>query len=52
MLDIPLRLYVGELQGAAAFAGLALQAFWTLALVVLGRWALARVMCRLEVQGG
>jgi len=52
MLDIPLRLYVGELEGAAAFGGLALQAFWTLVLVVFGRWALSRVMRRLEVQGG
>ncbi|WP_375268374.1 ABC transporter permease [Phenylobacterium sp.] len=52
MLDIPLRLYVGELSGAAAAGGLALQAFWTLTLIALGRWALSRVMRRLEVQGG
>lgn len=52
MLDIPLRLYVGELSASGAWAGLGLQAFWTLVLVVLGRWALSRVMARLEVQGG
>ena len=52
MLDIPLRLYVGELSGAAAAGGLALQAFWTLTLIALGRWALSRDMRRLEVQGG
>ena len=52
MLDIPLRLYVGELSGAAAAGGLALQAGWTLTLIALGRWALSRVMRRLEVQGG
>ena len=52
MLDIPLRLYVGELSGAGAWAGIGLQAFWTFVLVILGRRSLARVMRRLEVQGG
>lgn len=52
MLDIPLRLYVGQLSGAGAWAGLGLQTFWTVVLILLGRWALARVMARLEVQGG
>ncbi|MBW0150118.1 MAG: hypothetical protein KXJ53_02820 [Phenylobacterium sp.] len=52
MMDIPLRLYVGQLSGSGALAGLGLQAFWTVALVLLGRFAMARVMRRLEVQGG
>ena len=52
MMDIPLRLYVGQLSGTGALAGLGLQAFWTVALILLGRWAMDRVMRRLEVQGG
>ncbi len=52
MMDIPLRLYIGGLTGGGAWAGLGLQAFWTVVLVAVGRWALARVMRRLEVQGG
>jgi ABC-type uncharacterized transport system permease subunit len=32
--------------------GIALQCFWILTLVGLGRIALGRVMQRLEVQGG
>jgi len=52
MMDIPLRLYVGELSGASAWAGLALQVFWTVVFVAIGRWGLTRVMTRLEVQGG
>lgn len=52
MMDIPLRLYVGELSGASAWAGLTLQVFWTAVFVAVGRWGLTRVMTRLEVQGG
>ncbi|TCW83076.1 ABC transporter permease [Burkholderia sp. SRS-46] len=52
MLDIPLRLYIGTLSGAAAYAGLAWQAFWIVVFVALGRMGLDRVMSRLEVQGG
>lgn len=52
MLDIPLRLYVGQLTGAWAWAGLGLQVFWTLVLILVGRAALTRVMTRLDVQGG
>lgn len=52
MLDIPLRLYVGELAGASALLGLGLQLFWTVVLVMIGRWAMGAVMRRLEVQGG
>lgn len=52
MMDIPLRLYVGQLSGIDALLGLGLQVFWTLALVLLGRFAMGRVMRRLEVQGG
>jgi ABC-2 type transport system permease protein len=52
LLDIPQRIYFGGLEGTAAFAGLAVQAFWIAALIVLGRWWLARVLRSLEMQGG
>ncbi|KVN28477.1 ABC transporter permease [Burkholderia pyrrocinia] len=52
MLDIPSRIYIGTLGGAAAYAGLALQAFWIVVFVALGRKGLGSVMARLEVQGG
>ena len=52
LVDIPLRLYSGHLVGAAALAGLAQQALWSVALAAIGRIAMARVMVRLQVQGG
>ena len=52
LVDIPFRIYFADLQGAAALEGLALQAGWTLVLVALGRWAMTRMMRRLEMQGG
>lgn len=52
LLDIPLRIYFGVLDGAAALGGLAVQAFWITALVALGRWWLGRVLRSLEMQGG
>jgi len=52
LLDIPARIYFGTLQGSAAFAGLGLQLFWITALILLGRWLMARCLRSLEVQGG
>lgn len=52
LVDIPFRIYFADLEGAAALRGLALQAGWTLALVTLGRFAMERMMRRLEMQGG
>ena len=52
LVDIPFRIYFGDLAGSAALRGLALQAGWTLALVGLGRLAMERMMRRLEMQGG
>ncbi|MDQ7958247.1 MAG: ABC-2 family transporter protein [Pseudomonadota bacterium] len=50
--DIPARLWFGQLAGAQALEGLALQALWTVVLVAAGRAAMARTLRRLEVQGG
>lgn len=52
VLDIPAQIYVGSYAGADAWAGLALQAFWTVVLIFAGRAWMERVMARLEVQGG
>ncbi|MDO9245465.1 MAG: hypothetical protein Q7U11_03205, partial [Phenylobacterium sp.] len=51
-LDIPNRIYFGNLTGQMAWAGIGLQIFWTVLFIVLGRFWLGRVMSRLEVQGG
>jgi ABC-2 type transport system permease protein len=52
VVDIPFRIYFGQLNGTMALAGIGLQVFWTLVLVGLGRLWLGRVMDRLQVQGG
>jgi ABC-2 type transport system permease protein len=52
LFDIPMRLYAAQLRGWPALGALALQAFWVIALVALGRLAMARTMRRLDVQGG
>ena len=52
VMDIPARIYFGQMAGAQMLACLALQALWIAVIVALGRVAMARTMCRLEVQGG
>jgi ABC-2 type transport system permease protein len=52
LLDIPNRIWFGQLTGAAAWTGIALQAGWTLVFIAIGRPLLGRVMRRLQVQGG
>ena len=52
LVDIPFRIWFADLQGMAALQGLAMQAGWTLVLVLIGRWAMDRMMRRLEMQGG
>ncbi len=52
LLDIPVRIYFGALEGASALGGLGVQALWFTAIVVFGRWWLARVLRSLEMQGG
>ena len=52
IVDIPFRIYFADLSGAAALRGLALQAGWAVVLIAIGRLAMARMMRRLEMQGG
>ena len=52
LIDVPMRIYTGNLTGVAAVAGLVRQAVWIVVLVVIGRMLMARVMSRLQAQGG
>jgi len=52
VFDIPFRIYFGQLAGASAALGLALQLGWTAVLAAAGWLWLQRVMRRLQVQGG
>jgi ABC-2 type transport system permease protein len=52
VMDAPSRLYLGQLPPSALPGVLAHQLLWTAALLLLGRWLLARGCRRLVVQGG
>lgn len=52
LMDTPFRIWTGSLSGGAAVAAFGLQLAWTLAIALLGRCAIARVMGRVQVQGG
>ncbi|MCC7147337.1 MAG: ABC-2 family transporter protein [Phycisphaeraceae bacterium] len=51
-LDLPFRIYIGQVGPGEAAGVLLRQVGWTLALVMLGRWMLASGLRRLVVQGG
>ena len=52
LIDIPFRVYLGHIPPEGVIPALGHQLAWTLALVALGRWLLARGTRRLVVQGG
>lgn len=52
MLDIPFRIYNGNIGGWAVFESLGVQMLWIIALMFLGRFMLNRGLKRLVVQGG
>jgi ABC-2 type transport system permease protein len=52
LMDTPFRIYSGHLAGRDALFALARQAAWILVLVLIGRALMARVMARLQTQGG
>ena len=52
LLDIPLRLYSGQLAGAQVPLALTLQLCWIALLVTLGRVLLNRAFRALQIQGG
>jgi ABC-2 type transport system permease protein len=52
LVDTPFRIYLGELTGTAALAGIGLQLAWAIVLATLGRAWLESAMRRLQMQGG
>jgi ABC-2 type transport system permease protein len=52
MMQMPIDVYLGKHTGAALAGALALQAFWALALLALGRVALSAGTRKLVIQGG
>jgi ABC-2 type transport system permease protein len=51
LVDIPYRIYFGNLAGWDAFAGLTAQALWIVLFILSGRWWVDRVMARVDMQG-
>ena len=52
LLDLPFRLYIGHLPPSHVLVVLARQLGWTIVLILLGRWLLARARRRVVIQGG
>jgi len=52
LVDSPYRIYIGDLPPGELAIVLGRQLAWTLVLVVLGRWLIARGVRRIVVQGG
>jgi len=52
MVSIPIDVMLGKVQGVDLLAALALQAFWAVVMIGLGRLVLGRALHKLVVQGG
>jgi ABC-2 type transport system permease protein len=52
LVDLPFRVFTGHIPAAALIQVLLHQIFWTIALVLFGRWLLSRGTRRVVVQGG
>ena len=50
--DFPFRVYSGNISGAEALTGLAIQAFWFLCLIAIGLLGFRAALKRLVIQGG
>jgi ABC-2 type transport system permease protein len=50
--DLPLRIYSGNIAPADALPQIALQIFWIIILTAIGKFALAKSMRRIVLQGG
>ena len=51
LVDIPYRIYFGNLSGAAALEGIAAQLLWVGLFILAGRFWLAEVWARVDTQG-
>jgi ABC-2 type transport system permease protein len=52
LTDVPFRIYTGNMNPSEIAVGVLQQAGWTVALILIGRWAVARGVRSLVVQGG
>ena len=52
IVDTPYRLYLGHIPASDALYHLGHQLVWTIVLILIGRWLLARGVRRLVMQGG
>lgn len=52
LVDLPFRVYTGHIAPADVSGVLLRQVMWTLVLIGIGRWLLARGMRRVVIQGG
>jgi len=52
LMDLPFRLYMGQLGARDAVWSIGHQLVWTAAIVLAGRWLLNRIKHRIVVQGG
>jgi ABC-2 type transport system permease protein len=52
LVNIPLSIYIGRLEGAQAVQAMGLQAAWAISLMLIGRLLWSRAYRKLTVQGG
>jgi ABC-2 type transport system permease protein len=52
MQNMPLRIYSGNISGIESLRGIALQVFWLVALVIIGKLMMKRALKKIVVQGG
>ena len=52
LVDLPFRVFTGNIPPAAAVSVIGRQVFWIIALVLFGRWLLSRGLRRVVVHGG
>ena len=52
MVNTPIEIFAGVLQGELLFVRLAMQAFWGIALLLLAQWVLSQGVRKLVIQGG
>lgn len=52
MINVPLRIYSGDLAGWAMYQALGLQVFWLAVLLAAGKWLCSRAEQKIVVQGG
>ncbi len=52
LVDVPFRIYSGNIQALDAAPDIILQLLWAIFFVMLGKWMLTKSMSRMVVQGG